>query len=501
MSGHGGAVAARHSGEEYQARYFWTEALRMLGRRTEISSVAFEHPDSGKFDDVVVHYKPDHHRSALRVAREGAQLKFHVQGTGTVGWGSFTDPAFLGPKSRTTLVEAVVAAYRQHPEALFAVVTTWHLDGNDDLCSSLRGDDRRLELSRLFDAKRGELVQQRTAMLKLCGGDEQILRAALERVVLWPGISLTEITRVLDAQLLPLGLEPIGARLTSPYDSAPFASLRFGAVNWDGDFLRQMLVREFGWTPAMEVPTRRRVAVRQFFQFAENLDENVDAFLDLVDRFAHRRPVTGEDWNSTIRPAILTFVTAEIERHGEVELRLATSLSISYAIGSGIHEKAPAHIYVSQQTMGRLALWDTAAQPSADAEWQITTIDLEATTPDVGIVVSMTHDALDDVISWSRRARLPLSRIIGFRMASTGSASIRDASHCVALAQQIAVDVARFEPGGTLHLFLSGPAAFAVVLGRLMRGVSRVQLYEFDFERRQVEKNYFPSMLIQAGTD
>lgn len=501
MGGHGGAVAARHSGEEYQARYFWSEALRMLGRRTDVTSVAFEHPESGKFDDVVVHYLPDHHRSALRVAREGAQLKFHVKGNDTVRWASFTDPAFLGAKSRTTLMDALVSAYRQHPEALFAVITTWHLDGTDDLCASLRGDDRRLDLDRLFDAKRGELVKQRKAMLARCGDDEHLLRGALERVALWPGISLTEVTRALDAQLTPLGLELIGDRLGSPYDSVPFASLRFGPVNWDANRLRDTLAREFGWKPAIEVPIRHRVAVRQFIQFAENLDDDVEAFLDLVDRFARRRPVTGEDWNGTIHPVIRAFVGEEIERHGKVELRLATSLSISYAIGSAIHEKAPAHVYVSQQTMGRGALWDTAAHPSADAEWVTRTIDLEATTSDIGVVVSMTHDALDDAVSWSRRANLPLSRVIGFRMPATGAAAIRDASHCVALAQRLVADLPRLAPGRTLHLFLSAPAAFAVVLGRLMRGLPRVQLYEFDFERRHIEKNYFPSILVQAGTN
>lgn len=467
-------------------------------RRSVVASVAFEHPDSGKFDDVVTHYAAGHYRSTLATERDGAQLKYHVVAGDALRWSSFTDPAVLGSQSNTSLVEAVVEAYRAHPAGLFTFVTTWPLDPSDNLCESHRGDDSRLRLDKLFDAKRGELAQVRTKMMALATADEGTLRGGLSRVVLQPALRMDRLTGALDIELSGVGLPTIDDRLGAAYDTTPFAYLKHGRINWDASTLKNILRTEFGWAPSTsEQPHRRRVALRQFIRFAEYLEDGTDAFLDLLERFVEREPAAGEDWNRTILPAVRDFVRAEVENYGEVELRVAVSLSVAFLIGASIRPKAPVHLFVEQSGGGKRAAWDTAVDvDEAEGLWEIRTVERSAETPDFAVSISITHDAVGDVDSWTREADVRVMKITDFRVPNLGPAAIRDDRHAAALARSFLRQLPEVPRGGTLHLFPAGPAGFVVALGRLAQHLPRVQLYEFNFESRFTKREYRPSFLI-----
>jgi len=496
-----GSVAAAASGQDYQARYFWIQALRLLEHATSVDEVAFEHSEEPHFDDVVSFYKSEYRERDDVISAECAQLKFHVTGNESITLESFVEPRFMGSATTKPLIKRLAEAYAARPDGQFKFVTTWSVHPDDGLSKMLRGDDWTLRLDPFFAAgDTTELGRMRKAFRAACGLDDAMLSSVLSRVQVVSARGLRDIDDRLNDKLRLAGLEPYEGRLANRYDRIPYAWIRKGPLRWGRETFQHVLRDELGWSGLFDVDRAgaRRVGVRQFVRFAENLGERVDVMLDLVPHFDDRRPAPNETWNGTILPRLADFVKREIEAEpGDVNLCLAASLPIAFALGASIHPKSPVRLRVEQSGRGGSALW--TLQSDAIVRPHLTYVEHPTSrdTNDIAVLASLTHSIYNDVKDWLEREDIAVKLIIEAALSQIGGASVENGAHCMVLAEQLA---ARLTPiagsSGTIHLFLATPAAFAVALGRAMHRVPRLQLYEFDFEHA-ARRAYSSSILLE----
>ena len=496
-----GSVAAAASGQDYQARYFWIQALRLLEYAPVVTEVAFEHSEEPHFDDVVSFYKNEYRERDIKITAECAQLKFHVTGNESIKLESFIEPKFMGSPTAKPLIKRLAEAYAARPDGQFRLVTTWSVHPDDVLSKMIRGDDWTFRLDPLFEA--GDLTKlgrMRKAFRAVSGLDDVMLARVLSRVQVISARALRDIDDRLNDKLRFAGLEPYDGRLSSVYDRMPYAWIRKGQLRWNRETFQRVLRDELGWSGFSDVDCSdaHRVGVRQFVRFAENLAERIDVMLDLIPHFDHRRPAFNESWNGTILPLIADFVKREIEGvKGDVNLYLAASLSTAFALGASIHPKSPVRLRIEQSGRGGSAMWqlqsDAVVRPHLTYDEHPTPGD----TNDIAVLVSLTHSIYNDVTEWLERENVAVKLIMEAALFQISGASVENGAHCMVLAEELAARLTLIAgSSGTIHLFISTPAAFAVALGRAMHRVPRVQLYEFDFERT-ASRAYSPSILLE----
>lgn len=72
-------IAARISGDDYQARFFWYQAAQLLYADSRIEKVIIEHDEACHIDDIAVYFKaPGRRDSAHDSAADFFQVKYHV---------------------------------------------------------------------------------------------------------------------------------------------------------------------------------------------------------------------------------------------------------------------------------------------------------------------------------------------------------------------------------------------------------------------------------------
>jgi hypothetical protein len=84
---------ARRSGDEFQARLFWLEAIKLLDSHSSVSEVAWESGPPG-LDDIRIVYDPPKATPIGRVHTEYIQCKRHVR-SDEFGFEDLTDPRFI----------------------------------------------------------------------------------------------------------------------------------------------------------------------------------------------------------------------------------------------------------------------------------------------------------------------------------------------------------------------------------------------------------------------
>ncbi len=116
-------------GFDYQARWFWLEALRLLHRQSALARVSIEDRETDGFDDVVSRLVAARGTDVWErpIASDAYQAKFHVDHRRSIGWVDLADPAFIGAKRSLLerLRDAAADADRRGERGRFTLVSPW----------------------------------------------------------------------------------------------------------------------------------------------------------------------------------------------------------------------------------------------------------------------------------------------------------------------------------------------------------------------------------------
>jgi hypothetical protein len=497
------AVIALHQGFDYQARWFWNEALRLLRSEPVLERVAIEAPAPRGFDDIVSHpVRPrDQDVWGEPVGIDGFQAKFHVDHSKVIRATDLADPDFITAKSSLLqrLQAAAGAAEAEGRHGRFTLITPWRID-HQDLLGQLRGTDGQLRLSVLFDgtSDRSETGKVRKLWRDhLHMADDESLRELVKHLrILERDVVATN--RELERELETAGLVPVPPEVvTHPYVDLIHGHVKLGELEFDATALRRTLTAAGLWrTGPMAPDAHRRLAIRSRRLGAVHLEDEANDLLDLVPLFHDRAVAHGVDWNGDVAAQIERFLSAHVQTGERYRLYLDAHGAIAFAAGWQLHR---ADVTPMQTIDGRLVPWPPSGVAPDGPQWHIRQQTVGSSAgPDVALALSVTHDIHDDVLAFVA-GRLPsVNLVLGLSAPSIGRTSVRDGAHANDLAVEAVQTVRKQRPRdgrpSRVHLFAAGPNGLMFQLGRNGRPLGETTVYEFDFENPH--RGYAPAINI-----
>jgi hypothetical protein len=491
------------SGLDYQARWFWLEAIRLLLSPPALREVVLEARAPRAFDDVLSHLsRPDTNSFGDRVDVDGYQAKFKVDHRKALSALALSNPALINATTWSILErlrDAHLALERQGLGGRFTLVTPWEV-ATEDVLARLLTTNGELDVDHLFDGgSRSETGRLRTAWrTHLNLPDDDSLRPILRRFRIFRR-SPDEVNRTLDGLLSSAQLAP-----------APPGSLRHPYVDTVMGLLRSRRGRRFDETTLRElvaieglvapVAGPANVAIRSFRRDPTwNLQDITPVLLDLVPQFHGRFLKPGAGWDS-IRGEVESFLDSNVETDRKYSLYLDTHSSIAYAAG-WLASRGASIAPVQRTGPGLTAVWHPAHGGSGPDWAEPNEIQTAAGGPDLAVAISLAQDVRKDVADYVSQKLPQVRRVLELTIeGGPGPAAVVGGRHATELARAAAALLSTRpddERGGRLHLFSAAPNGFLFHLGRGGRPFGPTTLYEYDFSTRALGA-YEPAISLAA---
>lgn len=506
------SVPARQQGDAYQAQAFWLKACRLFQPHSKVKQVGYEIKDVPHFDDIAVYYSnsfPDAHGTLIQA--DYYQVKWHVDQSGCLSCRSLTDPQ--SRKSSTSLLQrlhrAVEATAQRQETARFTFVTPWSIDPQDDLGQLVSGRDQELRLDVLFGSSASSRMSRlRTDWSEHLNVDTENLKRILSRLRLCINAdSLDHLSRELSHRLAAAGLEPIpvGSRV-NPYVPLIFRLHAEGRTRFSKQDLQQVCKAESLWRGSAFNSEDHAIGIRSFRRFAEHLEDETECLLDLTAWFGgpNGRFIRAQEmWHTEVGSQIDRFITDSVIPLNRCTLHLAAHSSIAFAAGYALDPKAGTKVALIQNATTGRQVWEMKNGMTAIERniWRHSKSDVNPEGSEVGVVLSVTHDILNDVRIYVQKQLPQISHLLVFTpVTETGPASVKDGSHARRLAEQVVGKIReRRQRQGPLHIFSAAPNGLMLFMGRLARSLGPIQLYEYDFESNAAGA-YLPSLTLPLQT-
>ncbi|WP_341531834.1 SAVED domain-containing protein (plasmid) [Nostoc sp. UHCC 0302] len=503
------AIAARIQGDDYQARWFWFQVCRLFSERTKVVRVGYEANNIKSFDDVVVYYKGMQDDEGNPLNTEYHQVKFHVTSAGAFTYKGMMNPAFINATSVSILQRLKNAQTQYAPngtEAHFILYSPWQIDPDDRLAQVHSKTDGRLDWHRLAEGGSNSLMGKLRAEWRehLSIETDEELCLVLRPLRILQGRTLKEIGDWLNDKLYRAGLLPIEeGRLCNSYDELARRLIQSEKTEFTRADIEAICKRENLWLGHSIVePDVYRLGIRSFLRWAEHLEDETDAMLDLLRYFNGRSIRSLDLWQTEIYPSVDKFLTNHLRFGQRCHLHLHTHASIAFASGYCLNSKSGIDVALTQSTGTGREIWrpSPCLVPNQYPAWTVTQESMVEDGTDVAIALSVTHSVASDVQAYIALAQLPIHRIF-FYMPSNGanSQAIVDATHAKLLADQLSArlrsDRTILERQGKLHIFVAAPNALVFFIGQLARSFGSCIFYEYDFDQN-TPGAYQPSLMF-----
>lgn len=502
------AITALWHGHNYQSRFFWDNALDMLGAWSCAVEVTFEADGPKSFDDVVVKYNPPLARSGPEgVSAEYHQVKWHVGIDGRFGYEDFIDPDFIGATS-FSLLERLRDAKKTAPDnACFSFVTTYKIKDNDQLADLVSGNDRSLLVEKLFatktdNSRMGKVRKLWREHLKLSSDDE--LRAVVSRLrILQSAPSLDTLRTQVNIRAAAVGLLTVHDSNSVFHFDELARQLKIRGMNsLTKATLEKLCQDENLFAPSKPVPDRfLPIAIRSFLGLAGDVvGASAENTLFLTDAFRMRYLHNDLGWQKDIRPRVESFLKASVKKSSALRLILDAHASIAFLAGSIYDLKSGVDIELVQKGRAGTSNW-TATDDSAKkgAAFKIESESL-GTCSEIALAIGITQPVLAQAKAYIL-AHLPsVGHILSFTLPSgPGQQNVAGGGHAAALAEQVSNSVREIKaqnPDALIHIFGACPNTLLFFLGQNHQSISPTIVYEFDFDRKG-NKSYQPTFLIE----
>lgn len=504
------AVNTPRYGTAFQARIFWTYAVMLLGAKTAVRRVGFESGPRG-FDDVWVEYEPTRgliDQFGRRLHVERFQCKWHVA-NGTFTHVDLTDPAYSGA-TKTSLLQRARDAYLADVAggnaSRIRLMTNHRIDREDVLYKVHDLQHHTLKLEDLFQGKtkNSQYWQAREIWRQHLKMDDDALRPFCERLALTSvSESLDDFRLKMDYALHAFGLKPSEAGTSSTnYDQLPYDWLAQGRNEFDAKSFREACGDEKLFAD-QALPPAKVFGVKSFEHGFDRLEARCDEVLSLLPEFSDRYLRPEFTWQGDLLPKLKAFIRSAGQQEQRLRLAMDTHLTLAFAAGTVLDTKSGKIIELEQRTRGGSAIWaadDTPADPKWP-NWAFSCFDLGTGGAEVAVAVSVTRTTEKQVRD-SLLGLTNVGRVIVATLSSGASqGAVLNGAHADQLADSLAnylKDMRSVTVGATrplLHLFMAAPNSFAFFLGRHIKVLRPVTLYEFDFDGER-GGNYVPSLTM-----
>lgn len=338
--------------------------------------------------------------------------------------------------------------------------------------------------------------------------DEAELRAFCERLALTSvSESLDDFRQRMNEALHSYGLKPSdpGSSSTS-YDQLPYDWLVQGRNEFDAKSFREACGDEKLF--ADQAPPPAKVfGVKSFEHGFDRLEARCDEVLNLLPEFSDRYLRPEFTWEKDLLPKLNVFIRSAGQKEQRFRLAMDTHLTLAFAAGTVLDTKSGKIVELEQRTRGGAAIWaadDVPVNPTWPS-WKFSEFDLETGGAEVAVAVSITRTTEQQVRA-DLLGKPSVGRLVVASLESGASqAAVLNGAHADQLADRLANHLKDLRSGaGTavrpaLHLFMAAPYSFAFFLGRHIKVLKPVTLYEFDFDGER-GGGYVPSLTMAASS-
>lgn len=498
------AVEPRWHGDNYQSRFFWIHAASLLdAERPDVVEVTFEADGPKAFDDVVIRYDPGRPSASGpgRVTVDYHQIKWHADRSGRFGFEDLTKPEFINAAS-VSILERLRNAKAGAPEgAAFTLITTDKIKDDDQLAKLLSPKDGSLRLQDLMVGKTaaswmGKVRRCWREHLKL-ETDEQLLEVLAGFHIKDNHHDLEMLREHVSLRFRVVGLVGAETSTTFLYDDAA-KQLKIKNLNrFDRESFEQWCRGE-NWFLPTRPASRRGVAIRTFQDGVtpiDMLEAMPDCTMTLTDHFDGRHLREGRTWGELQVP-ITDFLRRMLAARPDMRLFLDAHASVAFLAGATLGFKTGADVEVVQKGQNNPGqVWN--AHDGVDGPDPVIATETVGGGKDIALAIGLARDPLVQVREYAASA-LPNVGTILHVLPDGGDdqKAVRGGAHAAAIAATVARAVASIrKPGGTVHVFVSGPNAFSFLLGQQAESMGRCIPYEFDFSGR-VDGSYRPTFDI-----
>lgn len=484
--------AARLGGDDYQHLYSWYEILPLLREDSPYEYAYIEHPEAGAADDVTLHPKP-----GAGVPTRFIQVKWHVDYRSQY---TFEKLIEVATGSARSLLRKLFDSWKHlHGGNAIEVwlVSNWSPAPHPDLGAYL--SDRAPHLNDEFFSK------QKPSPVALA-------REAWATALLVSEKEAVEFYRSLRFQL---GYMPAHRLIEQVNERMAFYGLRHGENARAAvlDEIRQRIQRggeakRITRDELLSIIERRELradlpeapAVRlwihgwaeQGFDVPPTLELDWTRYFDRDDR----RVPTAVEWRDELLPQLRSAKKqfAALREGKYIDFRGKISLTAALAVGASFPQVAGFSFRAEQPSGGETYLWRSDA--SSSSQRFHTVEDGGRASDDVALGLSISGSGLGDL-----KRFVAASAITAYLYAEpetgTGHHAIRSAADAVALAQsakELIRSVRARYGAARVHLFLYGPATFALFLGQVLNAVGTLVTYE-----RTIDGGYQESVTLTTG--
>ena len=477
------AITARTLGDDYQARWFWLEAVRLCVDAELVERVDYDHDDESFFEDVITRYRPGKLDDRLEpLSADYWQLKYKVVQQ------EFTDESLISPEfihSKTSLLQRAATILSSKTENIrLNIVTPCYLPAPFGKYVENNGGQIRFEklpasmktawrthLNLNTDAELGEIIKSL-----------RIVR----------GYTPPQLIERINDRLPQHGFRQITEQATFPYDDVIRKAQQSGKQEFNRDNLTKLASAAGLWSEKQNGPMSDdyKIGIRTFERAAEYLETQCEDVLSLMEFFDGRHLKKDYSWNKDVYPKLEAFLESCVQKSKgrRCVLMLETHTSMAFAAGFILDSKCGMHVVPCQKTIVKQEVWDPNESPSDENQlFQFRDDPGKRGEPEVVLELSITHSIEDDVKKFLEDQSFSSARKILCNVESSpGKQSIRNARHSSELAAQVAnhlkVNRSAEERDSHLHIFASAPNAFMFMLGRHARSFGKCFLYEYDFE-------------------
>jgi hypothetical protein len=197
-----------------------------------------------------------------------------------------------------------------------------------------------------------------------------------------------------------------------------------------------------------------------------------------------------------LQATITEFLGRMLANRPDMRLFLDAHASVAFLAGATLGFKTGADVEIVQKGQNNPGqVWN--AHDGVNGPEPTITAETIGGGNDIALAIGLARDPISQVRDYAAAALPNVGTILHVVPdGGDGQAAVRGGAHAATIATAVARAVSAIrKPGGTVHVFVSGPNAFSFMLGQQAESMGRCIPYEFDLGGR-VDGSYQPTFDI-----
>lgn len=484
-----GRVAALSEGLTYQGIIFWQNAFETLLTDSDIAAVEYEEGKSSPCDDVVVYYKKSLYEEDLnfRYNTDYFQCKFKVDNSKPIKFIDLMNPDYYG--NTESFLKRAFSFYTklENKEVRLFLYTTTCQDNSDVFFKNISKINNGLLLDKLINKKQCKKVF--ALLQKQLGSNESETLDFLSKLRFCFGKSIEEERKNLNLICKSLGISYDRSKMGDSL-SEILRKLNLSRMT----SLDQARVRRICISNDLWVKKENNIGIISY-DFKDDKTKTAlsqNGVLDLSRFFDRKRLKVNITWDD-IKKEIEIFC-GSIKFDENYLITLSAIYSVCFAVGKQLGKKIANITFNNKGGIYSENLFEQLnEQETEDVLYSENSTEID----DAILVFSFNNDIAEDVRDYLKEQEITKSAMLVQKNKSEKHTISNNEfwNGVLSFCKNAKEFIKRNKPE-RIHIFYSGPAEGAFVIGQYAKEWGECTVYEFNFGAAPREQKYIKGITI-----